>query len=254
MSAMRRLLLESNLPLLIEMGKVEGAFIKRKFGRATGIGSTPIACWIANTVYNWIPSAQTLWISSSDNDDTNEIVLEGLDTNWNVQTETISLVGQTPTETTKTWIRLDRVYNNSATNFEGSIYVNMENNHDDVAGVPDDVTKIVAKILFEANYNHNQTLQAIYTIPADHTGYVIAWTDSTGKLEDLNVIPQFRGFGKIFRTQTYQTLYQNTIQTISHFAPIPEKTDIQVMVVSPTGSVDANVTFAIMVIPNKLLV
>ncbi len=248
---MKQLLKEPNLLLLVEAGKVEGAFIKSKFGRATGIGSTPIACWIANRVYNWIPSAQTVWISSSDVDDTNEIVIEGLDTNWDVQTETISLTGQTPKVTTKTWIRVDRVYNNGAVNFEGDIYVNMENNHG--VGVPADLSKVVAKILFEANFNHNQTLQAIYSIPANHTGFVVSWTDSTGKLEDLNVIPQFRSFGKVFRTQTYQGLYQNSIQTISGFVAIPEKTDIQVLVHSPTGSVDANVTFKIMVIPNNLL-
>jgi hypothetical protein len=248
---MDKILKEVNLPLLVEAGLVGDAFVKSKFGRATGIGSTPWACWIANRVYNWIPSAQTLWISSSLAGDTQNIKLTGLDSNWEIQTEIIALTGQTPKVTTKTWMRLDRVENDSAVNFVGDIYVNMENNHS--LGVPADLSKLVAKILFETGLNHNQTLQAIYTIPAGFTGFVISWTDSTGKLEDLDVIPQFREFGKVFRTQTFQALYQNSIQTVSFFPAIPEKTDIQVLVRSPTGSVDANVTFKIMCIPNNML-
>ena len=119
-------------------------------------------------------SAFTLNISSDAAGDTEDIVVEGLDANWDAVSETVTLAGLTYTQvgTASNWMRVNRAYNVGTADLVGVVYL-----HDDAVdvavadGIPDiPATQTKAVI----NAAENQTLQSCYTVPDGWTANVTA--------------------------------------------------------------------------------
>lgn len=133
--------------------------------------------WDVNdTTYPWASwaSAGTLSIPAVNaSDDGKSVVLIGLDSDYNVLTETVEVSSSGATATTGSFLRLNSAYitNGSATNV-GNIVIQKS-----------------GTTVGTIRAGNAQTSQAIYTLPANHTGYLIkgvctcqSGADATGKM------------------------------------------------------------------------
>lgn len=189
--------------------------------------SDPEDVWSYGGLYTFILSPVPLFISSSDNTDTQIITVSGLDENWLPQTQVITLTGQTKAPILGTWMRIDRAFNSDATEFAGRVYIYEDTTP--VAGVP---TASFVRGVIETD--SQQTQMALYTIPANKTGYIsaiIANVYNAGNADASALIQmrvRFEGgvFRDIFRLSLNTTGSSTNTYTFLFPDKFPPKTDI----------------------------
>jgi hypothetical protein len=191
--------------------------------------SSPETIWDGS--FNYIfPSdnGEALKVSSTDNSDNQEIVIIGLDENFIEKTWTGSLAGQTHVDLDGLWTRVYRMYNNDSVSLSGDAEVNNS-----------DLSKCYAKMLD----GNNQTLMALYTIPADKIGYLTRYSlsaQNTSSASTIHFTSQIRTreFGKVFRTREIVSFgtSHDTERILQFPTPLPPKTDIIFQVVSSDGN------------------
>ena len=216
----------SNVP--IAAGLVDGYSGIHKYGAVfeTAV-STMSTVWTradttANALYDWTYSAGTITVESSSGSDTTDVTITGLDENYEEATETLTLTGSTPVSGTQTFSRVNRAFMVTATNV-GDIHV-----------------KRGSTIVTEIAADMGQTLQCIYTIPADKTGYLMNINASASKNQVVDLFLFQRPFGGAFRVQSTLSLNQGN-QSIDFPVPLKltEKTDIDLRV---KGSSNATIS------------
>lgn len=126
-------------------------------------------------------SAATLYVSSSSNNDdadsgastgTKTLLLEGLDANYNLQSEVIVMQGRTQVATASTYIRVFRISSvtvGAQTKNFGDIYVT--DSIGTSSGVPTG-TKYLVQDNSNSSTLRNSSSAAIYTVPAGYTLYL----------------------------------------------------------------------------------
>lgn len=103
----------------VARGVVPGWFSNHSFGRNPDIdgGSAPEDVWGGGGLYTGFPigtSGETVTVVSSSSNDSSAgtgartIIISGLDPNYNIQIETITMNGTTPVESTGVYVRLSR--------------------------------------------------------------------------------------------------------------------------------------------------
>ncbi len=229
--------------LEVAKGNIPGHSVIQKFGRNFNIGTAtdPQDCWSQGGTYTYLSSAQTLYASSSDAGDSQEITVEVLNSSWSWETRTVTLSGQSQVVIPGgTAIRVSRAYNDDNTNIAGDIYIAETDTL--TGGVPDTASKIKAKI----DNLYDQTLMAVYSVPASKTACILGWyssiegTSPAGLKVELSL--RVREFGKIFRVQHTHSLLADGTSYIQHlFKAIPKypaKSDIMVVIdrVSTNGA------------------
>lgn len=151
----------------VARGNVPGQSSINKFGNnpSTNAGDD---IWGGGGTYAFYPTtAQSMDIvSTSTADDTGgtgaiKVVVEGLDSNWEVQTETVTLNGQTPVNLTNTYIRMYRAYVYEAGSSDSNV-------GDITVEIYDDTTTAIF-----IGADGGQTQHAIYTVPAGKSAYFI---------------------------------------------------------------------------------
>ena len=250
---------------LIEVakGNIAGHSLIFKFGRNPDIdsGSDPEDIWTYGGLYTYPNTAAINYISSSDNADNQEITVEGLDSDYNPQSITVTLNGNTKTQigTGETFLRVFRAFNSDTTEFAGTVYI-YENDTTTTPGVPDTPSKVKAEI----RSIDQQTYMALYTVPAGHTalflGGAISITvgASAAKSALVDLLTRFEG--KIFRSQELVGISSSGSSVFSQdlhsLGPLrlPEKTDIKARVREVSAN-DTGVSayFAILLIENQYL-
>ena len=228
--------------LEVAQGNITGQSLIHKFGWAEDINTgAPQAVWDgqSDTAGGYpdadytMPSdtAVTMYISSSNATDTQDYEIQGLDANFVAQTVTQTAAGQTVTEigSGKTWTRVFRVKNVGATDNAGIIFINNADDH--TAGVPD----VAANIAAIVTIGNNQTLMAIYTVPAATTAYLLRAYYSCGKGEDFQVNLCARPLNGVFQIKDKQFLYQRYMENdFEGGVSFAAKTDIMVKASSVT--------------------
>ena len=170
---------EIDFYLAVAKGDFTGYTNVSKFGNNPNVKSAGVeTLWDGSNLYPWPTSADTLAIVSDNvNDDVagtgaRTIEIQGLDSNWDLQTVTYDLDGTTTVTTTETFLRVFRariVTAGSSETNEGTITINHTTSGD---------------LLAQISYNtigQGQTLMACYTIPAGKTGYIININFSSSK-------------------------------------------------------------------------
>jgi len=205
-----------------------------KFGSNPNINNTvsvsnPETVWDGSTEYIFPPDNGTgIQVQSDDGGDNQEIIIEGLDENFYEKTWTGNLSGVTNVDVDGTWTRVYRAYNNGSTDFAGDIDI-----HESGA-----VTSY-AQIL-GAN---NQTLMAVYTVPANCTGYIVKYNlsaQNTSSASEIGFTAQLRTreYGKVFRVKEVTSV--NTTASVEQDMPFPlklePKTDILFNIVNANGN------------------
>jgi hypothetical protein len=143
--------------LQVSRGQVDGHEVLNVFGYSTATPSSGfIAAWENNTAYAFPTVASTMVVSSSSVSDTAvTILITGLNANYDVITESVTLNGTTDVPTTKVFWRINCVITTSG-NAVGTMYVK------NAGGTT------YAQIAIGAG----KTNMSIYTVPAGYTAYL----------------------------------------------------------------------------------
>lgn len=110
----------------VARGKVPGVSLVNIYGYQAAVDGAYIPIWESNTSYTY-PSngGETMTLYSSSASDTNVSVrIDGLDTGFNIQTETLILTnGTTGVNTTKTYRRINSISVVGSVNAVGNLYL-----------------------------------------------------------------------------------------------------------------------------------
>jgi len=245
-----------NFLIEVAKGNIEGHSIINKFGFNDDIdtGTAPEDVWGSGGLYTGfdVTSSDTVTVVSTDALDTSagtgarEVHLSGLDSNYEFQTEIISLNGTTPVTSANSYMRMDIAHVESA----GSGGKNSGTIKVAQSSTP-------ANIFARMPANENQTHICAYTVPAGKTGYLlqVAYTITRGASSRAEMDIYIREEGGVFRSQMPIAVDQRGGAFIKNDIPLltlPEKTDI----VARVGAVGANGTgvsaaFDILLVDNE---
>lgn len=202
----------------------------RKFGRNPDIDTTtdPEDIWEFGGLYTFPDnSGEQMYVSSSSGSDTEILLIDGLDSNFNRKTVVIQLSGQTKTLVPDgVFSRVFRSYTDNATELQGDVYIYTDS--DVSLGVPDTASAVKAVVSPE----NQQTLMSIYTIPAGYHGWIVEIYGICSKVlgvtnpaADMKLM--IGEYNKTLRTQ-YTCEFTDAIYKDDFSIPliVPEKTDI----------------------------
>ncbi len=213
----------------------------QKFGQDTSVGNAAYEdVWdIAVLNYNFLSTAATLYIGSSNASDTAvTVTVEGLDANWNYQTIAVALDATDPQADqvavitaggSETWIRVNRAYVSGATASVGNIYIADELPATWTAGgLPGTLSNTVAYISIADQI----TEQAIYSTAAGKTGRVVSWEVTVESAQATDARLQIREFGGVFQTKSNVVNVSNDTykKTYGTYLKVPPKSDVKIAV------------------------
>jgi hypothetical protein len=168
---------EIDFYLSVAKGDFTGYSNVSKFGINPTVGSGGFeSIWEGSNAYPWPTAAATLSVVSASANDASggtgarTVEIQGLDSSWNLLTETITMNGLTPVVTTGSFLRVFRARVVTA----GSLKSNAAEITMSSGGTT------LAYITYDT-IGMGQTLMAVYTIPNGKTGYIINLNVSSSK-------------------------------------------------------------------------
>jgi len=184
-----------------------------KFGLNTAVGSSFETIWDGNNLYTYA-SAGTATATSSDTDDnTGTVEIQGLDENYDLATETLTIGGSAGSTT---FSRVFRAFMKTANTGDANV--------GDITITVSSTT--VAKI--QAGYG--QTLMCVYTVPRNYNAYLMQIDVGSSKdLEnEIKVMTKEISNGNVWNTKAFVTTRGGFIEK-NYIVPvkIEEKTDIE---------------------------
>ena len=235
-----------NLKQMVASGYSADHTFNHKFGAVPQLSiNTTGTIWdISNTLYPWtaLDTPAVVNVERNDADDTGLIVtIQGLDENWNFQSEDITITGADQVGT-KLWRRVNRAFVSSGTAVVNVGDINIE------AGAAGGTT--VARISADLG----QTLMAVYTIPAGYIGYLYHGTMTVQANADATGFMFIRrnAVGTTFRVaHTFEVAGGSQYEyTFSFPPPIPEKSDIDVRAAVRSNNARVTAAFDILLVEN----
>lgn len=143
-----------------------------KFGRNDALGTSTETFWSVGGNYTgFLSAATTLSVVSTDANDTaagsgcQTVTITGLDANWDVQVEEVTMNGLTPVVTSTTWIRVYRVFAQDNGTYLGA-NVGVVDASSTGAGTP-----LMARMELGAG----QTQMAVFSVPRNTRAYIKAF-------------------------------------------------------------------------------
>jgi hypothetical protein len=237
--------------LQVKRGQVGWHYANFKFGFNPDVDDSLETVWAEGGLYSYIETATVLKVSSSSANDTSAgtgartVTLFGLDANYAEISETVTLNGQAAVNTTKTYIRINRMVVNTAGSGGQNAGVIYAGDGTVTSGVPADKYATIA-------IGDNQTLMALWTVPADHTAYLLqkdvtAATAQNNKYAEIHLVA--RPFGEVFQTKDKHVIDNGVLhQTYSIPLKFEEKTDIEVRCIGDSAAADIAVSASLDII------
>ena len=241
--------MSSSVQFAVATGRMEGCSMLSVEGYNPAIttATDPEDIWGGGGTYNFSTTADIVSIASNDAADTQPILIDGLDEDYNEVRQIITLNGTTRVALTTPLIRVQLAQNFGSTNLAGEVFI-----YTGTGAVPS-----LGDATVRAVINGSQiTRQAICTIPAGKVGFFAQGKaglefESSGPAAGnfARVLFLVRRFGGVFRNvQTVtlavsgSTVYYETRLLSDAF---PAKTDVKATVdeVSATMGLDAYFTF-----------
>lgn len=228
----------------------QGILPVRKFGRNPDVSTSEETCWPEGGIYSWPSSATTMTISSASANDASAgtgartVEIHGLDSNYDIASETATLNGQTEVTLTNQYLRVHRMVVQSAGSGgknDGIVYVGSGTV---TTGKPANVYSLISA-------GHNQTLQCFYTVPNGYDFYAMRYMVSASSGKTVSGIFYVREFGKVFAAKTFTDVYQSAISVLLEFPDkVPAKADIDFRCVSSAASTSVAGEFAGVLVPH----
>jgi hypothetical protein len=241
--------------LQVARGQIPGHNPLFKFGNNPTVGNSAETIWSQGGLYSYLSAATVLKVSSSSANDTSAgtgartVQLSGLDADYNEINETVTLNGQTAVNTTNEFLRINRMIVRSAGTGganAGTIYAGTGTV---TAGVPANVYASVNE-----GVGSNQSLMALWTVPAGHTAYVLQYNVSNGTTSNTpavcKLILAVRPYGEVFQSKDVKSLTtgMHVEEVFSLPQKIEEKSDIEVRAESSSASVSFDISAALEII------
>lgn len=245
-------------------------------------GATPIFVWAVNpqirgdieetimwtdglrVVQPYPSSAQTMYLSSaSGNDDGDSGVqtgirtmrITGLDGDYNLVSEDITMQGRTQAATANTYLRvfkMEALTVGSNGHQFGDIYLA---DSGATSGVPTGTYYLRIDNSLQAP--DNQSAAAIYTVPAGHTLYIDLIQFKTAIRANVTTRGLVNFVTRAYNSDAWVSLYKHALRSTLLDAPfsrplaIPEKTDIECRgTIDGTGSNDISASFTGLLVKN----
>ena len=191
-----------------------------KFGYNSSVGSSYETVTDLGTNNLPTTAAVVSVISASSADDegstgAEKVEIQGLDADYNLQIEEVTMNGTSAVTTTNTFIRVFRMRVTQA----GTGEVNAGNITASIGG--SDVARILA--------DQGQTLMAVYTVPAGKKAYLVKFQGSLSKNQEANFQLRARESGGAWNVKG---LWGTFAESVNYVYPVPlefdEKTDLQI--------------------------
>ena len=233
--------------LQVSRNQIYGHSTLSLFGYQSSVGNTKIPVWENATAYTYITSASTLTlVSTSASDNTSaSVLISGLDSSFNIISETLFLNGVTGVTTVNSYFRVNSMIlvspGTSQTTNVGTITLKQSSN-------------VIAQI----NIGIGKTQMSIYTVPAGYSFYLDlaevntsnSYTSSNIVTYSVQAINNTTGVKLAVLQQPFVSIY------LANRASDPfvytEKTDIQWQLVTSTATtVNAGLIIAGKLIQNN---
>ena len=245
--------------LEISKGNVTGTSGVNKFGRNTDVDTALEAVWDGGGTSMYLPTSTwsataniTDLVSSSTSDNGLTVEIQGLDTNWAAvtQTKTLGTPATTSVDLDTPLIRVFRMKNPGGTAYTGTIQCGAGNASSAFSA---------ANLRAQITIGFDQTLMALYSIPASATGYLTSWGASLNKgtpaSGGVTTILWARTFGGVFRVQDTRSLMVTGTSAPEPriYNPYPSysaKTDILVTAQGSTSNFDVSAGFDLILVDN----
>ena len=239
--------------LYVTSGKIKGHSVIHKFGHNLDIDNSFETIWSFGGNYSFLESPTILKISSSDTNDSSldtgarTVTIQGLNSEYNEVEELITLNGQTAVNTQNTYLRIHRMFVETAGSSsynEGIIY----------AGTGTVSSGVPSNVYSEIPAQYNQTMMAVYTVPCRKTAYMTffyAQPDSQASYQVQMLTGRATDSG-VLRVRNELHAFQN--QAIFNYKPylkLEEKTDIQLRAKTSTQNVEFAGGFSLILIDNN---
>lgn len=185
-----------------------------KFGYLPTAGSSFKTVWDGDNVYTYPSSAVAMTVTSASGatDENVEITIQGLDTNYDPLTETVTLNASGVATTTGLFLRVFRAFVSNGQELDGDTTI---------ANTGITYAKITAEM--------QQTLMAVYTIPNGYRGYLVAGNMSVEKDQPVVAKLMVRRQGGVLRASGIITSFGVPFQRVWQLPPVlDEKTDIEI--------------------------
>jgi hypothetical protein len=211
----------------IQRGDINNFSGIQKFGYNGSVGTSFETIWDGGGDYTFISSAGTATATSSDTDDnTGTVEIQGLDSNYDLATETLTIGGSA-----------------GSTSFIRVFRAKMVNANTGDANVGTITITVSSTTVAQIQPTYGQTLMAVYTVPRKHQAYLVQ--KDIGSSKDLENEIKFRikeiDNGNVWNTRSFITTRGGFVE--KNFA-VPEiinpKTDIEMRAKSSaTSSISA---------------
>ena len=253
---------DSEFLLEVRKGNVAGHSLINKFGFNDAVDSTlaPVA---DGAVYQTPTSATALEVVSSSTDDAaagtgaRTVIIEGLDANFNLQEETVSMNGTTAVDLANTYTRVFRMYvgdsgtyaTQSAGSHAGTITLRV-----DGAGATWATIGLSA-----GGFPVGQTEIGCYTIAAGYTGYLISLDTQIESGKTPNVLWFRRTNADVVSAPYdpirlfYRTNISGGVNSVNYLGEVEkfeEKTDLGAMAYIGASTASVSVRFQLLLVEN----
>ena len=222
--------LSNRFDLAVAAGLVPGATSITKFGvNANAPLNTKIDLWDVGGDYTFLSTAELLNLQSTDNDDANgdtgahTVEVYGLDSDYNEISEIVTLNGVSSVPTVNQYLRCNRMIIRSAGSNGGA------------EGVI--TAESASTIQAQINNGFNQSLMAIWTVPAGKV-FIPKYTEaSIGKGKEGLFELKVRPIGEVFQTKKALKVFEKKSATRREFGGIiDEKSDIKIDVTADSNN------------------
>jgi len=211
---------ETPFKMRASMGHITNGTPVFVYGHNPDVQLSEETIWYQGGIYQYPSSAIQMTVSSNDAGVTSQIVINGLDANYNPISEIITVNGRTPVTTVNAYLRIQNAYVIANETLQ-NIYIGTGT-----------VTSGVPATVYERIFNgYNRTESARYTVPAGRTFYITHGTishgsDSSNAFMTARLI--FRLFGLPFQNSAVVNLNNKFIDFwFDYPVALPERTDIE---------------------------
>ena len=211
------------LGLSVQKGLVQNFSGISKFGLNTAVGTSFETIWDGNNTYTYLSSAGTATATSSDTDDnTGTVEIQGLDSNYDLATETLTIGGSA-----------------GSTNFIRVFRAIMKTANTGNANVGTISITVSSTTVAQIRPTYGQTLMCVYTVPRKYNAYLLQLDVGSSKdLEnEIRFITKDISNGNVWSTKSFITTRGGFIEK-NYAVPIviTEKTDIELIAKSSATS------------------
>ena len=207
----------------IQRGDINNFTGIQKFGYNGSVGTSFETIWDGGGDYTFISSAGTATATSSDTDDnTGTVEIQGLDSNYDLATETLTIGGSA-----------------SSTSFIRVFRAKMVNANTGDANVGTITITVSSTTVAQIQPTYGQTLMSVYTVPRKYQAYLVQMDIGSSKDLENEIILRIKGIdnGISWNTRSFLTTRGGFVE--KNFA-VPEiigpKTDIEMRAKSSATS------------------